>query len=149
MIGYKILYISIRLERALGSAYQCEQCENSFSSEFNLRNHVEVIHEGKRFECKECGEQLASAFRAGEHISSQHAELNMTKNDYSIVWVPVSNNQHRTESEKNKIILEQKEKIAALRLQLNKLQKKNASLTQFLLNRGEKSYNLRSGKSHK
>lgn len=143
---YKISFLLIRLEGESASYYPCNKCQKWFSSEFNLVSHVEVVHEGKRYQCNECSKNLSSAFRAAEHISTVHNELNIAKDSYTIVWVPVSDEPDRTEAEKNELIEQQKKQIAALKQQLQKIQKKNEKLSKLILSRQAKSYNLRNSK---
>lgn len=130
----------------MASVLQCNQCAKSFSNEFNLNNHVEIVHEGKRFQCDECGEQLSSVFRVGEHISQIHNEVYIAKDAYTIVWVPVSSAEYLTEAEKDEKINRQKKEIVTLQQKLRKILKKNANLRKIILLRQAKSFKLRSRK---
>lgn len=111
-----------------------------------MNNHVEIVHEGKRFQCNECGEQLSSAYRVGGHISQIHNEVNIAKDEYTIVWVPVTDERYLSEAEKDEKIKRQKKEIATLQQKLRKILKKNANLRKIILLRQAKSFKLRSAK---
>ena len=55
------------------SAKNCERCGKIFTSQRNLRKHIESVHEGKRnFSCGHCDKKYAQSKDLSSHISRIH-----------------------------------------------------------------------------
>ena len=52
---------------------QCKLCDKHFASKRNLKNHINMVHEGKKpFRCKMCGNNFATSLVLKRHINTVH-----------------------------------------------------------------------------
>jgi KRAB domain-containing zinc finger protein len=52
--------------------FRCDQCAKSYKAKGELRNHVMVVHEGRRIPCPDCADVLSSVQALKRHQKSFH-----------------------------------------------------------------------------
>ena len=53
--------------------FQCSDCGSTFSSQSNLKLHIDAIHEKKKpWLCSECGDSFSTQNNLKRHISTVH-----------------------------------------------------------------------------
>ena len=57
------------------AVHLCEQCGAEFTTNYRLRRHVRVEHEGLRYMCSVCGAQFRSDGKRREHEIARHTAL--------------------------------------------------------------------------
>ena len=72
----KILENEIQEEKQIRSKfdnkYQCEECNYKATRLFNLRQHIEGIHDGVKYPCKHCNYTATRVSHLQRHIKSIH-----------------------------------------------------------------------------
>ena len=53
-------HIQIVHELAGNNQNKCEDCEKAFKEEQDLKDHIRIVHEGKRVNCPECDKLFVS-----------------------------------------------------------------------------------------
>lgn len=111
----------------------CELCSKSFSKRCNLNTHIRIEHENQRYECQECGELFKSAFGLRKHSNNIHsrkgsragrigADINSSK-----VILEEDADFSLSADEKDRLILELKQRIITLKACNDKYRAKIAS----------------------
>ena len=60
-------------ELVISTSKQCSDCGSTFSSQSNLRLHIDAVHEKKKpFLCSECGDSFSTQNNLKRHISTVH-----------------------------------------------------------------------------
>ena len=60
-------------EPVIFKSKQCSDCGSTFSTQSNLRLHVDAVHEKKRpYLCSECGDSFSTQNNLKRHISTVH-----------------------------------------------------------------------------
>ena len=60
-------------EMVISKSKQCSDCGSTFSTQSNLRLHVDAVHEKKRpYLCSECGDSFSTQNNLKRHISTVH-----------------------------------------------------------------------------
>ena len=60
-------------ELVISKSKQCSDCGSTFSSQSNLRLHVDAVHEKKKpFLCSECGDSFSTQNNLKRHITAVH-----------------------------------------------------------------------------
>ena len=60
-------------ELVISTSKQCSDCGSTFSSQSNLRLHVDAVHEKKKpYLCSECGDSFSTQNNLKRHISTVH-----------------------------------------------------------------------------
>ena len=52
--------------------YNCNVCEKSYSTKYNLKSHQNSIHKEEKHSCEECGKQLTLKHDVTRHINNIH-----------------------------------------------------------------------------
>ena len=67
--------------------FKCTFCEKNYGTKYSLKEHVGVVHEGKKYKCDECGEVFSWKSGLNSHIREtrhvQHTEVKITLKKYS------------------------------------------------------------------
>ena len=75
-VDKKILENDIQEEKQIRSKfdnkYQCEECNYKATRLFNLRQHIEGIHDGVKYPCKHCNYTATRVSHLQRHIKSIH-----------------------------------------------------------------------------
>ena len=50
----------------------CSQCGKHYASQYGLRNHIEIVHEGVKYACDQCDFQATKQNNLSRHIQSIH-----------------------------------------------------------------------------
>ena len=50
----------------------CSQCGKHYASQYGLRNHIEIVHEGVKYACNQCDYQASQQGNLKNHIQSKH-----------------------------------------------------------------------------
>ena len=53
-----------------GKRFECDKCLKTFSTQSNLKNHDNFVHEKQKRECPTCGKKLVGEMK--RHIQSVH-----------------------------------------------------------------------------
>ena len=62
------------------TSFKCEICDYSSSRKFEIKQHVESVHEGKKsFKCKLCCYSSNEKFKVNQHFESVHEEKKLHK----------------------------------------------------------------------
>ena len=60
-------------ELVISKSKQCSDCGSTFSSQSNLRLHIDAVHEKKRpYLCSECGDSFSTQNNLKRHITAVH-----------------------------------------------------------------------------
>ena len=51
---------------------KCGGCEKAFKEEQGLKDHIRIVHEGKRINCPECDKPFVSKSTLKKHIDAVH-----------------------------------------------------------------------------
>jgi len=66
---------SVLQQHHCSAVHLCEQCGAEFTTNYRLRRHVRVEHEGLRYMCSVCGAQFRSDGKRREHEIARHTAL--------------------------------------------------------------------------
>ena len=70
--------------------FKCSICYKNYGTKYSLKEHVGVVHEGKKYKCDECNEIFSWKSGLNSHIRetrhSQHTEVKITWNWPVRVW---------------------------------------------------------------
>ena len=58
--------------RSDGTKYACNQCDKQFTTQGNLKTHIQSKHEGVKYACNQCDQQFTIQSHLTRHIQSQH-----------------------------------------------------------------------------
>ena len=62
--------------------FKCTFCDKNYGTKYSLKEHVGVVHEGKKYKCDECGEVFSWKSGLNSHIREtrhvQHTEVKIT-----------------------------------------------------------------------
>jgi len=67
--------MSLLQQHHCSAVHLCEQCGAEFTTNYRLRRHVRVEHEGLRYMCSVCGAQFRSDGKRREHEIARHTAL--------------------------------------------------------------------------
>ena len=59
-------------ELARKNLNKCGDCEKAFKEEQGLKDHIRIVHEGKRINCPECDKPFVSKSTLKKHIDAVH-----------------------------------------------------------------------------
>ena len=74
--------ISPYLHNPTGVYYSCDRCDYKAKRKFNLKQHVESMHEGIYYSCELCDYKAKRKFNLKQHMRVQHGNVHGTKNDF-------------------------------------------------------------------
>ncbi|XP_057298607.1 zinc finger protein 561-like [Hydractinia symbiolongicarpus] len=57
----------------------CDQCQQKFRGNYELKQHVLTSHEDFRYSCKQCDKKYRSKSGLGMHIKMEHSPVNIIK----------------------------------------------------------------------
>jgi len=69
------LWCTAQQQHHCSAVHLCEQCGAEFTTNYRLRRHVRVEHEGLRYMCSVCGAQFRSDGKRREHEIARHTAL--------------------------------------------------------------------------
>ena len=69
-----------RVSRA-GTRHACNQCDKQFTTEGNLKTHIQSKHEGIKYACKQCDYQASSQSNLTMHKYALHEGLKYACNE--------------------------------------------------------------------
>ena len=61
-----------RLVVKVNGKYECEECQNSFTSSGTLLTHKQSVHQGIKFYCDQCQQQFTQLTTLNRHIQNKH-----------------------------------------------------------------------------
>ena len=56
---------------------RCKLCPSKFTTEANLKRHLETVHSDTKFECEHCGDKFTRQDTLNSHLKEQHKNLNV------------------------------------------------------------------------
>ena len=92
--GPKLLELHIAKVHEGKKPFSCEKCDKGFSKKFNLKEHVQSVHEGRKLLCETCGKGFVNRDSLRNHIDHIHNKFkrksqhlcNICGKDYSKKW---------------------------------------------------------------
>ena len=72
------LYSHIRKHNStitIPGSFQCQECEKTFSENYNLKRHVDIIHGGIKYKCQQCPKVYTSNENLKIHVKNTHEGL--------------------------------------------------------------------------
>merc|ERR1712126_574814 len=65
--------------------FECNLCGYKFTRQYNLKQHIEAVHEGRKFPCQLCDKQFTQQSRLNYHMRAAHTGCKYSQPNQTVV----------------------------------------------------------------
>ena len=71
--------------------FSCHACDKTYAGNFNLKDHVRIVHEGKRdFRCDLCEKPFGRKETLKTHLALVHGKVEIKRLLFDVLYVVVN-----------------------------------------------------------